>query len=66
MFDQQMAQNALERMSPAMRDIAEAQGRARGMSACDVVLERGLTIAQAQSSEALYAMRQGRPQLRSV
>lgn len=68
MFDRQMAQAALGRMSPAMRDLAEASAKARGMSACDVVLEQGLTIAQAQSSEALYALKEkgSRPALRAI
>ncbi|TDX29131.1 hypothetical protein DFO67_108175 [Modicisalibacter xianhensis] len=66
MFDQQMAQEALNRMDPAMRTLAEQNAKARGMSACDVVLEAGLLVAQAEAGKALYALQKGGPRLRPV
>jgi len=63
-----MAQVALERMDPAIRSLAEAQAKARGVSAIDAVLEAGLRVASEQTGEALYALKrsQSRPQLRAV
>ena len=66
MFDQQMAQDALNRMDPGMRALAEQNARVRGMSARDVVLEAGLLVAQAEAGKALYALQKGGPQLRAV
>lgn len=68
MYDREMAQQALQCMSPENRATAEATARFRNMAACDVVLETALLVANEQSREGLYALRarQARPQLRAV
>ncbi|QJQ93939.1 MULTISPECIES: hypothetical protein [Halomonadaceae] len=68
MYDREMAQAALQRMSIEHRSMAEAKARARGVSACDVVLEEALLVSQELASDALFALRQqqARPTLRVV
>nr|WP_299241443.1 hypothetical protein [uncultured Halomonas sp.] len=68
MFDREMAQTALNRMTPTMRGIAEAEGLRRGIPACDVVLERGLSVMREEVGQALYSLKKGqvRPWLRVV
>lgn len=68
MYDREMAQHVLERLSPEFRAMVSREARSRGVSACDVALETALMVAQAQTAEALYALKesQARPALRSV
>lgn len=68
MYDRSMAHDALQMMSPDHQAIVEQTARFRGMPACDVVLEMALLVAQEETREALYALkqRQARPLLRAV
>lgn len=68
MYDREMAQDALQMMSSDERAEVERSARIRGVPACDVLLETALLVAQEQSKDALYALRerQARPPLRAV
>lgn len=68
MYDREIAQMALADMSVEKQAEVQRIARIRGIAACDVVLEVGLMVAQEQSREALYALkeRRARPVLRAV
>ncbi|MCG7598379.1 hypothetical protein MHM84_01105 [Halomonas sp. McH1-25] len=68
MFDREMAQAALNSISPEYQAMVHEAARTRGVAACDIALETALQVAQEEAGKALFALRkeQSRPRLRLI